>query len=163
MFQPQQAAELGSFSHMVLALESRIQDRVMGSPPVTKKSCWDQACVRVSLHGGPERLLCEAVVVKPGLPWRSQDVGDARAVGFMLRKVANREWNQPKRKKYVAVNKAERSWSSHECFDIRHGDAIWSFPSCFFILLSSRISSLAPFPPFWNGNVYSVPFYAGSM
>ena len=33
------------------------------------------------------------------------------------------EWNQPQRKKYVAVNKAERSWRSEESFDIRHEDA----------------------------------------
>ena len=30
--------------------------------------------------------------VKPGLPWRPQDVGDARTVGYLLRKTANREW-----------------------------------------------------------------------
>ena len=38
-----------------------------------------------------------------------KDVRDARAVGYLLRKAANREWNQPKRKKFVAVNKDERS------------------------------------------------------
>jgi hypothetical protein len=31
MFQPQQAAELASFSHMVLALESRIEEVVIES------------------------------------------------------------------------------------------------------------------------------------
>jgi hypothetical protein len=31
-----------------------------------------------SLHGDTERPLCEAVKVKPGLPWRLQDAGDAR-------------------------------------------------------------------------------------
>jgi hypothetical protein len=31
------------------------------------------------------------------LPWRPQDVRDARAVGYLLRKAANREWKQPKR------------------------------------------------------------------
>ena len=36
---------------------------------------------------------------------------DARVVGYLLRKAANREWNQPKRK-FVKVNKAERSWTS---------------------------------------------------
>jgi hypothetical protein len=33
-------------------------------------------------------------------------------MGYLLRKADNREWNQPKRKKCVAVNKAERSWTS---------------------------------------------------
>jgi hypothetical protein len=32
------------------------------------------------------------------------------------------EWNQPKIKKYVAANKAERSWRAKEYFDIRHVD-----------------------------------------
>lgn len=38
---------------------------------------------------GPERPLCEIVKVKPALPCRFQDVGDARAVGYLPRTVAN--------------------------------------------------------------------------
>jgi hypothetical protein len=30
------------------------------------------------------------------LPWRLKDVKDARAMGYLLRKAANREWNQPR-------------------------------------------------------------------
>jgi hypothetical protein len=30
-------------------------------------------------------------------------------MGYMLRKDVDREWNQPRRKKFVAVNKDERS------------------------------------------------------
>ena len=57
----------------------------------------------VSLNGGlVERPLCEAVKLKPGLPWRTQDVRDARVVGYLPRRAAKREWNQPKRKKCVA-------------------------------------------------------------
>ena len=63
----------------------------------------------VSLNEGLERSLCEAVKVKPGLPWRPQDVGDARVMGYLPRKAANREWNQLKRKMCVAVDKVE--WS----------------------------------------------------
>ena len=29
-------------------------------------------------------------------------------MGYLLRKAANREWNQPRRKKFVAVNKDEK-------------------------------------------------------
>ena len=36
----------------------------------------------------------EAVTLK--LPWRLKDVKDASAMGYMLRKAANREWNQEK-------------------------------------------------------------------
>ena len=42
---------------------------------------------------------------------------------LLLRRAANRKWNQPKRKKCVEVNKADRSWRSEERFGIRHGDA----------------------------------------
>lgn len=47
--------------------------------------------------------------VNVGLLWRPQDVGDARVVGYLSRESANREWNKPKREKYVVVNKAKRS------------------------------------------------------
>ena len=54
---------------------------------------------------------------------RPQDVDNARSVGESLRRAANWEWNQPKKKKCVAINKAERSWKSEECFDITHLNA----------------------------------------
>ena len=50
-----------------------------------------------------QTLKQEAVTLK--LPWRLKDV---RAMGYMLRKAANREWNQPRRKQFVAVNKDEK-------------------------------------------------------
>ena len=53
-----------------------------------------------------QTLKQEAVTLK--LPWRPKDVKDARAMGYLLRKAANREWNQPRRKKFVAVNKDEK-------------------------------------------------------
>ena len=31
--------------------------------------------------------------------WKPQDVWDARAVGYLVRKAANREWNYPRRNK----------------------------------------------------------------
>lgn len=39
------------------------------------------------------------------LPGRPQNVQGDRALGYMLRKAANSEWNQPKRKKRVVLNK----------------------------------------------------------
>jgi hypothetical protein len=47
------------------------------------------------------------------LPWRLKDVKDTRAMGYMLRK-ANRKWNRPRRKQFVAVNKDEMEWSSED-------------------------------------------------
>ncbi|MGE9641895.1 hypothetical protein ACQP3J_33175, partial [Escherichia coli] len=55
-----------------------------------KKAAEAMYVLGVSLHGGPERPLCEAVKVKSGLPWRPQDVGDARVIGYLLRRAANR-------------------------------------------------------------------------
>ena len=53
-----------------------------------------------------QTLKQEAVTLK--LPWRLKDVKYGRAMGYMLRKAANREWNQPRRKQFVAVNKDEK-------------------------------------------------------
>ena len=57
-------------------------------------------------------------------------------MGYLPRVAANKEWNQPKRKKCVVVNKAERSWRSEEHFGNRHGDGGLGvcpagFQSCF--------------------------------
>ena len=43
-------------------------------------------------------------------------------MGYLLRRAANREWNQPKRKKCAAVNKAEWSWGPEEHLYVRHED-----------------------------------------
>lgn len=59
----------------------------------------------VSLHGGPERPLDEAVKVNLGLLWRPQDVIDARVVGHLSRKAAIREWNQSKRETLLQSTK----------------------------------------------------------
>ena len=80
--------------------------------------------------------------LKPGLPWRTEDIREARALGYLLRSTSDREWNHPRRKKCVAVHKAEGSWTSEELFDIRHGDAefgvgLASFQSCFATILPS--------------------------
>jgi hypothetical protein len=53
-----------------------------------------------------QTLKQEAVSLK--LPWRLKDVKDARAMRYMLRKAGNREWNQPRRKQFIAVNKDEK-------------------------------------------------------
>lgn len=107
----------------------------------------------------------QAVKVKPGLPWRPQDVGDSRALGYLLRKAADREWSQPKREKCLVVNKSERNWRSEECFDIRHGDIAFGVCPAGFLLsfFGLVFPHYAPFPMFWNSNVYPVPLYDGSM
>lgn len=74
------------------------------------------------LHGGTERSLCDTVKRESGFQVRLQDVEEARAISYLPRGAGSQVWNQPKRKKYVAVNQAERSWRYEQLFDIRHGD-----------------------------------------
>lgn len=74
----------------------------------------------VSLHEGIKMPWCE---VDTWIMWRPQNIGDAKAMRYFLRKPAKSGWNQPKKKKCTAVNKAERSLRSEEHFDIRHGDS----------------------------------------
>jgi hypothetical protein len=91
-----------------------------------------------------------------------QDVEDARLMGYLLRRATNREWEQFKRKKCVAVNKAERSWGSEKHFDVRYGDAM--FGVCrVWLRFGPVFSHCVPFYTFWNGNAYPVPVYVGSM
>ena len=54
---------------------------------------------------GSQTLKQEAVTLK--LPKRPKDVKDARAMGYLPRKDANKKWKQPKRKNCVPVTKAE--------------------------------------------------------
>ena len=65
--------------------------------------------------------------------------------------------NQPKRKNCAAVNKAERSWRSEECFNITHGDAVWRFPSWLLVLFWSTISS------WWHLGMVKSMFWSGSI
>ena len=64
--------------------------------------------MRASLNGGlVEKPLHEVMKVNPVLPLRTQNVRGAKTMGYLLKRAANREWNQLKRKKCVTVNKAE--------------------------------------------------------
>lgn len=44
-------------------------------------------------------------------------------MGYLLRKIANGKMKQPKIKKYIVINRAEKSRTNEEILDIRHGDA----------------------------------------
>jgi hypothetical protein len=43
----------------------------------------------------------EQEAVNMELTWRPQEIKDARAVGYLQRKAANREWKQPRRKNFL--------------------------------------------------------------
>ena len=86
--------------------------------------------------------------MKLGLPWRPREVRDARALGYLRRRGANRERNQSKRKKCAAVNKAERSWRSEEGFGMSHGDAEFGvYPAGFSFALVLYFLTMLPFHP----------------
>ena len=72
-----------------------------------------------ALHGVPERPLCEAVKVKPGLHQSPQDVGNVRAVRHWPRRALDREWNQAKKEKCAVGSQAEGVGPSKST-DIRH-------------------------------------------
>ena len=54
----------------------------------------------------PQTLKQEAVTLK--LPWGLKDLKDARAMWYMLRKAANREWIQLRRRTFSAANNDEK-------------------------------------------------------
>lgn len=57
----------------------------------------------------PERTLCEAVKVKPGLLWRVQYVVDDRTLGYLSRRAVDSVWNKSRIEMCVAVNKDGRN------------------------------------------------------
>jgi hypothetical protein len=59
MFQPQKAAEYGSFNHMVLTLKSKMRKGLWNLPLLLRKDTEARTVARVSLYGGPERPLCD--------------------------------------------------------------------------------------------------------
>ena len=101
----------------------------------------------------------KSVKVKPGLPWSLQEAGEPRDLfipltiqnhGIAAEESRYQGLEIGQKGKGVAVNKPERSWRSEKCFDIRHGDTVWNWPSWFSVLFGPVFSYYAPFPPIWN-------------
>ena len=55
---------------------------------------------------GSQTLKQEAVTLK--LPWRPQDFQDARAIGYLLRNAANREWTQARKRSSLQSTKIKK-------------------------------------------------------
>lgn len=68
-----------------------------------------------------ERTLGESVLFRAEMPWRHQDARDTTAPGYLLRKAANRKWNQPKRSVLQSIKSKELE--IYRVFKIRHGIA----------------------------------------
>lgn len=123
---------------------------------MTKESFWDQMCVRCVPAWGPRETIAWSCKSES---WKRCDVGDARAMGRLLRKPTNRVRNQPERRKCASLNKAERSWRSEERF------GIIEMQSLEFAQLVLRLLLVQYFlcSPFWHSSVYSVTLYVGSI
>jgi hypothetical protein len=72
-------------------LESRIEERGYRITLCDlRKAAESKYVAMLSLYGGPEGPLCETVKMKTRLPWRSQEIRDARAKRYWLRQATNR-------------------------------------------------------------------------
>ena len=55
---------------------------------------------------GSQTLKQEAVTLT--LPWGPQDFRDVRVIGYLLKNVANREWNQPRKRSFFQSTKMKK-------------------------------------------------------
>ena len=85
--------------------------------------------LRVLQRAGSQILEQEAVKLK--LTWGPQDYNDAKATGCLPRKAANREWNQPMKKNFVAVNKEGKGFEDLKTGDTEFGICTARFLFCF--------------------------------
>jgi hypothetical protein len=154
--------------------------RVMGSwrhLPKFQRKAWEfRQCLTglESLQAAHGRAMHKVLKVKPKLQWKPKEIKDARIIEFLMRKAPGSEDNQPKKdamgaaaEKAVEVKlpKLLGTHISPLCtLNSRHGDT--GFNVCLAVFQSGFGPIplfCATFPPFWNGNVYSVPLYIGSM
>jgi hypothetical protein len=84
--------------------------RVMGSwrlPLRFQRKAWEVRqyfAQSESLQEAPERVIHDAIKVKPKLQWKPQDISVARNVESLLKKAAGNEWSHPKREAMKAAN-----------------------------------------------------------
>ena len=82
--------------------------------------------LRINLLQRAGSQILEQEAVKLKLTWGPQDYNDAKATGCLPRKAANREWNQPMKKNFVAVNKEGKGFE-----DLKFGICTARFLFCF--------------------------------
>lgn len=75
-------------------------------------------------------------------------------------KAANREWNKPKREKFVSTNDTERNWRPEECFDIDIEMQCLKFA---LLVFNHSIFSVCFFPLLFGMGMYPLPLYVRSM
>lgn len=124
----------------------------MESPSSAKESCWGQACVRRVPAQRPGKAILWSWEGEAGIAWETLRCWRCQNWGISEKSC---QWGvEPAREKEVCCG--QQAW---DCFDIRHGDAELEFAQLAFGLALV----LAPSPPFWNSNAYSMPLYVGRM
>lgn len=98
----------------------------METSSAVKEEAKARGVTRESLHGVLEKPLHEAMKVQPGLQQNPQDVRDAKALGYLPRRAANRVNRPMKKRKCVVVSKAGGSGRQEEPFNkpfiLKHSD-----------------------------------------
>lgn len=103
------SSRIVSFSHSHNAgFRVKYTRKELRISPQLRKASEARDMSGVSLNEVPERLLYEAVKVRPRLCQSPPGVGVTRH-GVLPKRAANKEWNQTRREKCVAVLNAERS------------------------------------------------------
>ena len=102
--------------------------------------------------------------LKPALPWKSQDVGHASARDTCSEKLLMENGTRPRQRSVLQPTKLNgvRDLKSILTSDMEMQTLEFAqlvFSSCF----GPVFPHYAPFPIFWNKNLYLVPLYAGSM
>lgn len=111
--------------------------------------------------------------IKPSLPWLPQDAEDNRLMGHLWRRAAGTEGSCPKREAADTACSGTggvKLAESHGLDETSKGpgaegndSGFGACPAGFRFDFGPVFSCCSPFSPHWNGFVYSVPLYAGSM
>lgn len=111
----------------------------------------------------------EAVELKLELRWRLQDASDTRAVKHLLRRAAHAQRDQPKGEVCTLqvanpddLNHLSRVQLKLQTLELQ--DLICVLRKLSLAVCGPAFPHFAPIPPpFWNGDLYTVPLYTGSM
>lgn len=129
----------------------------MEASSTVKKGYWGRVCGTGASTWRQERPFHEAVEVRPALLGDPSHGGEASHVGRLPRRGADRIWPRSREERMQSAVMGGvgevKSRLSRWVSDLELQD------------LAFAVFSLAgsAFPPFWNGNVYFMPSYVGSM
>lgn len=106
------------------------------------------------------RPSCETVQMKPGLCWRPRDAGDSGVVGYLPKKGSG--GSPRERNAQWSANLLKKKWLSPLTSDMELQDLEFAL-LCFSLAWGHYFLTMSLSLPSWNGNVYFVPLYVGSV